>query len=107
MATTRQSPGIVEPTLGGLPAPERTVSGSVRLGRKTKLLVRHLLSGEIAVIDHLDIDRVSAEELISAGATAVLNCRASTSGSYPNLGPQLLVEAGVLLVDLPDDSLFD
>jgi uncharacterized membrane-anchored protein len=55
----------------------------------------------------MDIDRVSAEELIAAGAAAVLNCRASSSGSYPNLGPQLLVEAGILLVDLPDDSLFE
>ncbi len=78
----------------------------MRLGRKTKLLVRHLVAGDIAVIDHLDIDRVSAEELIAAGASAVLNCRASTSGTYPNLGPQLLVEAGVLLLDLPEDSLF-
>jgi len=82
------------------------VSGPVRLGRKTKVMVKHLRPGDIAVIDHLDIDRVSAEELIVAGAAAVLNCRASTSGSYPNLGPQLLVEAGVLLVDLPDDALF-
>ena len=78
----------------------------MRLGRKTKVMVKHLVPGDIAVIDHLDIDRVSAEELITAGAAAVLNCRASTSGSYPNLGPQLLVEAGVLLVDLPDDALF-
>ncbi len=76
------------------------------MGRRTKLLVRHLRRGDIAVIDHLDIDRVSAEELIAAGAAAVLNCRASSSGSYPNLGPQLLVEAGIHLVDLPDDSLF-
>jgi uncharacterized membrane-anchored protein len=95
------------PAFGALPAPSREVSGPVRLGRKTKLLVRHIVAGDIAVIDHLDIDRVSAEELIAAGATAVLNCRASTSGSYPNLGPQLLVEAGVLLLDLPDDSLFE
>ena len=95
------------PAFGALPAPARQVVGPVRLGRKTKLLVRHLVAGDIAVIDHLDIDRVSAEELIAAGATAVLNCRASTSGSYPNLGPQLLVEAGVLLLDLPDDSLFE
>jgi uncharacterized membrane-anchored protein len=87
--------------------PVRVLSGSVRLGRRTKLLVRHLAPGNIAVIDHLDIDRVSAEELIAAGVVAVLNCRASHSGSYPNLGPQLLVEAGVQLVDLPDDSLFE
>jgi uncharacterized membrane-anchored protein len=70
------------------------------------LLVKHLSRGDIAVIDHLDIDRVSAEELIAAGVSAVLNCSRSSGGSYPNLGPQLLVEAGVLLLDLPDDSLF-
>ena len=89
------------------PTPARTVSGPVRLGRRTKLLVKHLARGEIAVIDHLDIDRVSAEELIAAGAVAVLNCSPSSGGSYPNLGPQLLVEAGILLLDLPEDSLFD
>ena len=79
----------------------------MRPGRKTKLLVKHLRRGDIALIDHLDIDRVSAEELIAAGAAAVLNCSRSSSGTYPNLGPQLLVEAGILLVDLPDDSLFE
>jgi uncharacterized membrane-anchored protein len=84
----------------------REVNGPVKLGRKTKLLVRHLIAGDVAVIDHLDVDRVSAEDLIAAGVPAVLNCRPSTSGSYPNQGPQLLVEAGILLVDLPDDSLF-
>jgi uncharacterized membrane-anchored protein len=84
----------------------RTVSGPVRPGRRTKLLVKHLVRGDIALIDHEDIDRVSAEELIAAGVGAVLNCRRSSSGSYPNLGPQLLVEANILLIDLPDDSLF-
>jgi uncharacterized membrane-anchored protein len=93
-------------TRGAVGAP-RAVSGRVRAGRRTKLLVKRLQRGEIALIDHLDIDRVSAEELIAAGAAAVLNCRASSSGSYPNLGPQLLVEAGILLVDLPDDALFE
>jgi uncharacterized membrane-anchored protein len=85
----------------------RTVRGPVRTGRRTKLLVKHLVRGDVALVDHLDIDRVSAEELIVAGAAAVLNCSPSSSGSYPNLGPQLLVEAGILLIDLPDDSLFD
>jgi uncharacterized membrane-anchored protein len=86
--------------------PAVAVAGPVRPGRRTKLLVRHLVRGDIALIDHLDIDRVSAEELIAAGAVAVLNCSPSSSGTYPNLGPQLLVEAGIVLVDLPDDSLF-
>ncbi len=105
-ATTRQPPGTIAPAFGSVGTASREVSGPVRLGRKTKLMVRHLMAGDVAVIDHLDLDRVSAEELISAGAVAVLNCKSSTSGTYPNLGPQLLVEAGVLLVDLPEDSLF-
>src|SRR6202035_2549104 len=85
----------------------RTVAGPGRPGRKTKLLVKHLVRGDIALIDHLDIDRVSAEELIAAGAAAVLNCSRSSRGTYPNLGPQLLVEAGILLLDLPDGDLFE
>ncbi len=83
------------------------VAGPVRPGRRTKLLVRHLVPGDIALVDHLDIDRVSAEELIAARTAAVLNCRPSSSGTYPNLGPLLLVEAGITLVDLPGDALFD
>jgi uncharacterized membrane-anchored protein len=79
----------------------------VRPGRRTKLLVKHLVRGDIALVDHTDIDRVSAEELIAAGTAAVINCSPSSSGTYPNLGPQLLVEAGIALVDLPDDSLFE
>src|SRR6202050_5751761 len=86
-------------------APWRTVTGPVRPGRRTKLLVKHLSRGDIALIEHLDIDRVSAEELIAANVGAVLNCLSSSRGSYPNRGPQLLVEAGIHLVDLPDDSL--
>jgi len=99
------APATVPPPASA-PAPAWSVAGSVRPGRRTKLLVRHLVRGDIALIDHRDIDRVSAEELIAAGAVAVLNCGKSSSGAYPNLGPQLLVEAGIVLVDLPDDSLF-
>jgi uncharacterized membrane-anchored protein len=110
MAATRSSPsGAPSPTgavSGDRRATVRTVAGSVRPGRRTKLLVKHLVPGDIALIDHLDIDRVSAEELIAAGTVAVLNCSPSSGGTYPNLGPQLLVEAGIVLVDLPDDSLF-
>jgi uncharacterized membrane-anchored protein len=83
------------------------VSGIARAGRRTKLLVKHLSRGDIAILDHLDLDRVSGEELVAVGVSAVLNCRPSSSGSYPNLGPRLLVDAGIHLVDLPDDGLFD
>jgi len=111
MAATRTSAPLEggakpPPALERKAPPARAVTGPARLGRRTKLLVKHLERGEVALIDHLDIDRVSAEELIAAGTVAVLNCSPSSGGSYPNLGPQLLVEAGILLVDLPDDSLF-
>ena len=110
MAATRSSPagarqGAPAATAAGA-RPAAVIEGPVRPGRKTKLLVKHLVRGDIALIDHLDIDRVSAEELIAAGVVAVLNCRPSSGGTYPNLGPQLLVEAGIVLVDLPDAALF-
>jgi uncharacterized membrane-anchored protein len=90
----------------GVPA-QRPVVGPVRLGRRTKHLTRRLRPGDIAVIDHEDLDRVSAEDLVAARVSAVLNCRPSSTGRYPNTGPLLLVQAGILLVDLPDDRLFD
>ena len=55
--------------------------------------------GDVAVIDHEDLDRVSAEGLVAAGVSGVVNAARSTSGRYPNLGPSLLVEAGVPLID--------
>jgi uncharacterized membrane-anchored protein len=111
VAATRSSPPRAlqpaeRPLHDGDQPSGRKVAGPVRPGRRTKLLVKHLLRGDVALIDHLDIDRVSAEELIAADVVAVLNCSSSSSGTYPNLGPQLLVEAGIVLVDLPDDALF-
>ncbi len=68
-------------------------------GPRTKDLTRRLQPGEIAVIDHADIDRVAAEGLIGAEVGAVLNAARSITGRYPNGGPIRLVEAGILLVD--------
>ena len=85
----------------------RELTGPAHLGRRTKLLVKTLAPGAIAVLDHRDLDRVSAEDLIAAGVLAVLNCSPSSTGAYPNMGPLLLVQAGIHLVDLPDDSLFE
>jgi uncharacterized membrane-anchored protein len=85
----------------------REVSGPARPGRRTKLLVKTLHAGDIAILDHHDLDRVSAEDLVAAGVVAVLNCRPSSSGTYPNMGPLLLVQAGIHLVQMPDDGLFE
>ncbi|MBI2710187.1 MAG: hypothetical protein HYX34_10905 [Actinobacteria bacterium] len=75
------------------------VVGPARVDRRTKDLAKRLLPGEIAVIDHLDIDRVAADSLLDAGVGGVVNAARSISGRYPNTGPLLLVEAGVPLVD--------
>jgi uncharacterized membrane-anchored protein len=81
----------------GLPG----VTGTARLDRRTKNLTKRLRPGDIAVIDHLDIDRVSAEALVTCRAAAVINVAPSISGRYPNLGPEILVGAGVPLLDIP------
>ena len=70
-----------------------------RVDRRTKDLVSRMRPGDIAVIDHEDIDRVAAEALVDAGVAAVVNAAASISGRYPNLGPLILAEADIPLVD--------
>lgn len=71
----------------------------VRVDERTKNLTKRLEAGEIAVIDHVDLDRVSAEALVRCKPYAVLNAAKSTSGRYPNLGPQILLDAGIPLID--------
>jgi uncharacterized membrane-anchored protein len=75
------------------------VSGVARLDRRTKRLVGRLNPGDIAIIDHVDLDRVSADALVTAKVGAVINASPSISGRYPNLGPEIVVSAGIPLVD--------
>jgi len=82
-------------------------TGVARLGKRTKELVRRLGADDIAIIDHTDIDRVSAEELIESGVRVVVNVAPSQSGRYPNPGPLLLVRGGVRLIDVEGAELFD
>jgi uncharacterized membrane-anchored protein len=85
----------------------RDYEGPVRLGKRTKRLVKRLEPGDIAIVDHEDIDRVSADDLVATGVRCVLNVAHSSSGRYPNSGPLILAEGGVHLVDLPGAPLFD
>jgi uncharacterized membrane-anchored protein len=75
------------------------VAGPARVDPRTKGLTKRLRPGDVAVIDHLDLDRVSAEALVACQPAAVLNAARSTSGRYPNLGPEILIEAGIPLID--------
>ena len=75
------------------------IVGVARVDQRTKILVKRLSPGDIAIIDHADLDRVSADELIACRVAAVVNAAKSITGRYPNLGPQLLLDAGIPLVD--------
>jgi uncharacterized membrane-anchored protein len=82
-------------------------TGHARLDRRTKNLVRRLGSNDIAIIDHTDLDRVSAEELLESGVRVVVNVAESQSGRFPNPGPLTLVRGGVRLIDAPGADLFE
>ncbi|HZV75738.1 MAG TPA: putative cytokinetic ring protein SteA [Conexibacter sp.] len=85
----------------------REVAGIARLGKRTKQLVKRLRPGDVAIIDHRDLDRVSGEDLVACGVAGVVNCSPSSTGSYPNMGPLLVAQAGIALIDVPGDGLFE
>jgi uncharacterized membrane-anchored protein len=94
-ALARSAKGFIEHT------------GPARLDRRTKRLVRRLTPEDVAIIDHRDLDRVSAEELVEAGVRVVVNVSPSQSDRFPNPGPLLLVRSGVRLIDALGADLFD
>ncbi|SEH00584.1 Uncharacterized membrane-anchored protein [Nonomuraea solani] len=96
-------PGLRGRKVGDLPG----VTAVARIDRRTKRLTKRLQPGEVAIIDHVDVDRVSAEALVACGAAAVVNVASGISGRYPNLGPQILLEAGVPFVDNANPELFE
>jgi uncharacterized membrane-anchored protein len=83
------------------------VQGPARVDRRTKDMIPRLQAGEIAVINHRDLDRVAADGLIEAGVVAVVNCAQSISGRYPNEGPIRIVQSGITLIDGVDPELMD
>ena len=91
----------------GSTSPEPEFTGRARLGKRTKRLTKRLGPGDIAIIDHAEIDRVSGEDLVAAGVRCVLNCARSASPRYGNQGPVILTEGRVHLVDMPAAPLFD
>jgi len=104
-ASRRRFPALLSRRNGA--SAEAAISGTVRLGRRTKHLVKRLRPADIAVIDHVNIDRIAAEELIATGVRAVVNASESTDGSYPNAGPLLLVRAGIVLIDVTGADPFE
>jgi uncharacterized membrane-anchored protein len=87
--------------------PLALAAGPVRVGRRTKDLVKLLQPGDIAVIDHSDLDRVAADGLIDAEVAAVINAAPSITGRYPNGGPLRVVSAGIPLLDNVGSEIMD
>jgi uncharacterized membrane-anchored protein len=81
--------------------------GTAKLDRRTKRLVKRLGPDDIAIVDHADLDRISAEELLESGVRVVFNVSDSVTGRFPNPGPLTLVRGGVRLIDVPGAELFD
>ena len=81
------------------PAAPPGLVGTARVERRTRILLPRLRPGDLAVLDHLDMDRATAQALVDAGVAAVVNAAPMISGRYPNLGPEVLADAGVPLVD--------
>ncbi|MDT7712347.1 MAG: hypothetical protein QOG46_1036 [Pseudonocardiales bacterium] len=75
------------------------VTGLARVDRRADALARRVGAGDIAVFDQVDLDRRTADALVAAGVSAVVNAAPSISGRFPNLGPEILVSAGIVLVD--------
>ena len=75
------------------------LSGVARVDRRTDALLRRIKAGEIAVLDQVDLDRATADALVAAEVAAVVNASPSISGRFPNLGPEVLVAAGIPLLD--------
>lgn len=87
----------------GLPG----LRGVARLDARTKRLTKRLQPGDIAIIDHEDLDRVSADALVGCKVGAVVNVSNSTTGRYPNLGPEILLAHGIAILDAVGPGVFD
>lgn len=83
------------------------VKGTIRLDKRTKNLAQRIRRTDIALIDHEDLDSTSAQMLIDAGVSAVVNASKSISGRYPNTGPNLLLNAGIPILDNVGQDVFD
>lgn len=81
------------------------VIGTARVGRSPETVLRRVGRGDVAILDQVDLDRPTATALVEAGVVGVVNASPSISGRYPNLGPAILTEAGVALVDDTGDTV--
>ncbi|WIV10984.1 putative cytokinetic ring protein SteA [Proteiniborus sp. MB09-C3] len=83
------------------------IKGTVKKDKRTKNLIKRLKPGDIAIIDHKDLDEIAANSLVESKIKCVLNLNLSISGKYPNKGPSILNEYGILLLESKNKEIFD
>ncbi|MGY4103569.1 putative cytokinetic ring protein SteA [Nocardia sp. R16R-3T] len=82
------------------------LTGVARVDRNTRRLLRRVGPGDVVILDEMDLDRLTGDRLVEAGVAAVVNTSPSISGRYPNLGPEVLVANGILLLDTVSSDAF-
>ncbi|MFI6368983.1 putative cytokinetic ring protein SteA [Nocardia sp. NPDC050630] len=82
------------------------LTGTARVDRNTRRLLKRVGPGDVVILDEMDLDRLTADRLVQAGVAAVVNTSPSISGRYPNLGPEVLVANGILLLDTVSSDAF-
>ena len=83
------------------------VEAPIKVDRKTKKLAKRLSTGDIAVINHTDIDEVAANSLVECKIKLVINAAPSISGRYPNKGPKILIDNNILIIDNVGENVFE
>lgn len=83
------------------------LKAKVRIDSRTKNLVKRIKPGEIAIIDHADLDLVAADSLVQAKVKLVINASPSITGKYPNPGPSKLLEEGINILDNVGKDFFN
>lgn len=86
---------------------ECPLRGKVRLDKKTKNLIKRINPGEIALIDHENVDEIAGYDLAERKIKAVININSFISGKYPNTGPEILVNSGITLLDQVREDIWD
>lgn len=83
------------------------IKAPIKMDKRTKVLVNRLELGDIAIIDHDDLDEVAANSLVEKKVIAIINCSKSITGRYPNLGPRILSEANIPIFDVIEGDIFN
>jgi uncharacterized membrane-anchored protein len=86
-------------TRGDADSDAATGTATVRVHRDFRTLLARVEEGDLVVLDRRDLDAAAARALVERKPFAVLNAAEFVSGRFANLGPEILTDAGVVLLE--------